>query len=149
MPSEDILDLNRVILCHFDSYSTALVFARWPNRSLLAPAPLPESARQIPAPAEIGAAHAGDAVRLAAIERYQLNPDDVVRMDEFNEWLQTDAGPLRVHLLRFTTFDAPTQAIAPFEAVFKPISELRGSNATELLLLRQVFNLIISGGGRV
>lgn len=25
----------RAILCHFDEYSTALFFARWPDRSLL------------------------------------------------------------------------------------------------------------------
>lgn len=144
--SSALFDLNRVILCHFDSYSTALVFARWSNRSLLWPTPLPESAKQVPPPADIDAAHAGAPMLQAAIDHFQVLPEDIVVMDDFNEWLSSDAGPQRVHLLRFTTFEAPAKLIAPEEGVFKPISELRGSNPTELLLLRQVFNLIIGGG---
>jgi hypothetical protein len=147
-PAADPFDLNRVILCHFDSYSTALVFARWSNRSLLLPTPLPEGAQAMAAPAEPAAAYASEPVLQAVVERYQIPADDIVIMDEFNEWLHSEAGPVRVHLLRFTTFEAPAPWLAPFEGVFKPISELRGSNPTELLLLRQVFNLIITGGGQ-
>jgi hypothetical protein len=146
MESNSLFDLNRVILCHFDSYSTALVFARWSNKSLLAPTPLPESAQQIAAPAEVGPAHAGEPVLQAVNEHYQLKPEELVYMDSFNEWIGTEAGPLRVHLLRFNTFEAPAAVIEPHGGVFKPISELRGSNRIELLLLRQVFNLIIGGG---
>ena len=36
--------------------------------------------------------------------------------------------------------------LAAHEAVFKPLSELRGSAPLELGLLREVFNLIIGGG---
>lgn len=144
--SSALFDLNRVILCHFDSYSTALVFARWPNRSLLWPVPLPESAKQVAAPAGIDAAHDGAPILQAAIDHFQVLPEDIVYMDDFNEWLDSDTGPQRVHLLRFTTFEAPAKLLAPHDGVFKPISELRGSNPTELLLLRQVFNLIIGGG---
>ena len=148
MDAANLFDLNRVILCHFDSYSTALVFARWSNRSLLLPTPLPEGAAAMTPPAEPGAAYAGPPVMQAVIERYQIPADDIVYMDEFNEWQQTEAGPVRVHLLRFTTFEAPAAWLEPHEGVFKPLSELRGSNPGELLLLRQVFNLIITGGGQ-
>ncbi|MEY8689532.1 MAG: hypothetical protein AB9M53_06585 [Leptothrix sp. (in: b-proteobacteria)] len=66
---------------------------------------------------------------------------------DFNHWAQTEDGPVRIHLLRFTTFDAPKAAIAAHDGVFKPISELRGSAMNELMLLREVFNLIIGAGG--
>ena len=50
-------------------------------------------------------------------------------------------------LLRFTTLDAPKEAIEALGGVFKPMSQLRGSSMSELLLLREVFNLIVGAGG--
>lgn len=54
---------------------------------------------------------------------------------------------LRIHLLRFTTFEAPNAAIEALGGVFKPISELRGSAMSELVLLREMFNRIVGAGG--
>lgn len=142
---QDILSTNRVILAHFDSYSAALVFARW-GKTLLAPESLPESAAPMAAPAEVGPAHAADEVTHAAVSRYGLNAAELTRMDDFDAWMQTDLGPVRIHVLRFNTFEAPAAAIEPHGGVFKPISELRGSAMIELNLLRQVFNLIMGGG---
>ena len=50
MTTQDILAHNRVILTHFDSYSTALLFPRWDNNTLLWPEALPASATPMPAP---------------------------------------------------------------------------------------------------
>lgn len=147
MTAHDILACNRVILAHFDSYSTALVFARW-GRTMLLPQALPESATPMAEPpAAIGPEHDAAAVKQAVVERYGLNPDELMHASDFNHWAQTDDGPVRIHLLRFTTFDAPKAAIAAHDGVFKPISELRGSAMNELMLLREVFNLIIGAGG--
>jgi hypothetical protein len=52
---------------------------------------------------------------------------------------------LRVHLLRFTTPDAPKPAIAAMDGSFKALSELRGGDMAELMLLREAFRLV-SGG---
>jgi hypothetical protein len=147
-PDDELFARNRVILCHFDGYSTALVFARWSDtQSLLLLGPLPEGAQPMPAPAQVPAGHEVGPILQAVIEHLAL-PAEValVPVPEFNEWQQTPAGPLRVHLLRFDTFEAPGAVLTPFESVFKPISELRGSAMPELLLLRQVFNLIVGGG---
>jgi hypothetical protein len=143
---DDVLIDNRVMLVHFDSYSTALVFAKW-NDTLLLPAALPPSAELMAAPDDITAAHDGEAVKAAAIERLGLNPAEVVRACDFNHWVTTEAGPVRVHLLRFTTFDAPKGALEPHGGVFRPISALRGGAPVELLLAREVFNLIVGAGG--
>ena len=132
---------HRVILCHFDSYSTALVFACWPDRSLLWPGPLPEGAQ----PGEGAPDTSGPAVMAETVARLGLNADEIVHVPEFDACLTAPTGPLRVHLLRFTTFEAPAALLAPHDAVFKPISALRGYAPAELLLLRQVFNLIIGG----
>ncbi|CAM3558436.1 hypothetical protein [Polaromonas hydrogenivorans] len=146
MTTHDILAHNRVILTHFDSYSTALVFPRW-GKTLLWPEALPTSASPMPAPVDISPEYAGDAVKQAVVKRCGLNPDELVHVNEFNHWAQTETGPVRIHLLRFTTLDAPKAAIEAFGGVFKPISELRGSAMSELVLLREVFNLIIGAGG--
>jgi len=143
----DLLVQHRAILCHFDSYSTALVFAHWPGGSLLWPGPLPEGA----APAEVDGASPADAeaVRQAAVAQLGLPDEDVVVHTQFIEHVRTaDGSVLRVHLLRFTTPDAPKPLLAAHEAVFKPLPQLRGASPVELGLLRVVFNLIIGGSGR-
>lgn len=145
MNAPDPLVSNRVILCHFDSYSAALVFAHW-GGTLLAPEPLPEAAAPMEAPAGIGPAHDGTAVMQAAVARYGLNGDELVRLDDFDAWMRTDAGPLRVHVLRFTTFEAPAAAIGAHGGTFKHITQLRGHAMIELNLLRSVFNLMVGGG---
>jgi hypothetical protein len=143
--NDDIFDHNRVILCHFDSYSTALLFARYGN-SVLAPAPLPETATPMAAPSDAGAQHSPDAVLDAVVTQWGLDPAQLSLNDGFQAWMSSDSGPMRIHLVRFTTIDAPRQAIEPLGGVFKPISEMRGLVMIELNLMREVFNLIMGGG---
>lgn len=143
------LSRNRVILCHFDSYSTALVFARWPDRSLILPAPLPASAQVAAPPSHIEDCHDAQRIMQATVSAYGLNEDDLTYVTDFDQWIQTDEeGLVRIHLLRFTTFEAPSAVIEAHGGTFKPISELRGSAPIELGLMRHVFNLIMGGGGR-
>lgn len=144
MEQQAILNVNRVILSHFDSYSAALVFARFGN-TLLLPAPLPESAVPMQPPAAPLAEHGADLVLNTAVGHYGLNAADIVRMNGFEAWMATDSGPVRVHLLRFTTFQAPAESIVPHGGVFAPISNLRGSPRIELELARRGFNLILGG----
>lgn len=141
----DILTHNRVILTHFDAYSAALLFPRW-EKSLLWPEALPKSALPMRSPAIIDPPYAGQAVKQALVARCGFNPDELERVNEFNHWAHTEAGPIRIHLLRFTTLDAPKAAIETMGGVLKPISLLRGSAINELLLLREVFNLMVGAG---
>lgn len=139
-----LLDHNRVILSHFDSYSTALVFARY-GASILASAPLPESAAPMPAPGDTTDQHNPSAVLAVLVAQAGLDPTQLRLDDDFQEWMSSDSGPIRIHLVRFTALDAPRQAIEPLGGVFKPISEMRGLPMVELNLLRQVFNLTMGG----
>lgn len=145
MNDDNILDSNRVILCHFDSYSTALVFARY-GSSVLAPAPLPEAARAMPEPGDADERHTPGAVLDALAAQHVLDLTQLRLDDGFQAWMSSERGPIRIHLARYSTLDAPHQVIEPFGGVFKPISELRGIPMIELNLLRQVFNLIMGGG---
>jgi hypothetical protein len=140
-----ILEHNRVILCHFDTYSTALVFARYAT-GVLAPAPLPGSASVIPAPGTVDGRHAPDAVLGALVTRFGLDLAPLRIDPGFDAWMSGDTGPVRIHLAQFDTFEAPRQAIESLGGVFKPISAMRGLPMLELNLLRQVFNLIMGGG---
>jgi hypothetical protein len=146
MTTPDLFAHNRVILTHFDSYSAALLFPRW-GETLLWPAALPAEAEPMPSPAVITPEFSGPEVRQAVIDRCGFNPDTLERVNEFNHWAQTASGPVRIHLLRFTTLDAPKPAIEALGGVFKPMNELRRSAMSELLLLREVFNLIVGASG--
>jgi hypothetical protein len=143
MNKSDLPTHNRVLLTHFDSYSVALVFPRW-DKTMLWPQALPEAAFPIPEPAEQGPQWSPEAVKHAVVECCGFNEDDLESVEAFNHWAQTPDGPVRIHLLRFTTPDAPKAEIAALGGVFKAMSELRGSAMSELLLLREVFNLITS-----
>lgn len=144
MNTQTLFDRNRVILSHFDSYSTALVFARY-GASILASAPLPESAAPMPAPGDASDQYNPAAVLDALVVQAGIDPTQLKLDDEFQEWMSSDSGPIRIHLVRFTALDAPRQTIEPLGGVFKPISEMRGLPMIELNLLRQVFNLTMGG----
>ncbi len=145
MTLQDTFIHNRVILTHFDTYSAALLFPLW-EQTLLWPAALPPSATPMRSPAVISPEFSGQAVKQAMVELCGFKPETLERVNEFNHWAQTDNGPVRIHLLRFTTRDAPKAAIDALGGVFKPISLLRSSAMSELVLLREVFNLIVGAG---
>ncbi len=136
---------NRVIFTHFDSYSAALLFPRW-GETLLWPAALPEEAVPMRSPGVITPEFSGQAVLQVVVAQCGFSPDTLQRVSEFNHWAMTDAGPVRIHLLRFTTRDAPKAAMTALGGDFKPISLLRSSAMSELVLLREVFNLIVGAG---
>ena len=145
MNDTNTFERNRVILCHFDTYSTALVFARY-GASVIAPIPLPESASVTPIPSDPGAQYTPSAVLDAFVDRFGLNVAHVKVDDGFQAWMSSDGGPIRIHLVRFTTLDAPREAIVSHGGLFKPISEMRGMPMVELNLMRQIFNLTLGGG---
>lgn len=141
----EILTHNRVILCHFDTYSTALVFARY-GSTVLAPSALPEGSAAMEPPKDCGEHHVPATALSALIQEFGLDAAQLGLVEPFQAWMDSAEGPIRVHLARFTTFEAPRELMEPQGAVFKPISELRGTAANELLFLRQAFNLIMGGG---
>ncbi|BBP04723.1 hypothetical protein TPL01_31610 [Sulfuriferula plumbiphila] len=144
MSNHPLFDHNRVILSHYDSYSAALVFARY-GASILATTPLPQSAVPMPAPGDVTELHDPGAVLAVIVAQAGLDPAQL-RLDEgFQEWKSSDSGPIRLHLVRFTTLDTPRQAIELLGGVFKSISEMRGLPMIELNLMRQIFNLTMGG----
>lgn len=142
--NNNTLSHNRVILCHFDSYSTALLFARY-GTGVLAPSPLPEGASAMSEVTAPGARYEPAAALNALTSQYGLDAAQLGLVDDFQEWMSSAEGPIRIHLARFTTFEAPRDAIEPHGGVFKPISEMRGTAMIELNLLRRAFNLIMGG----
>lgn len=145
MDSENVFEHNRVILCHFDSYSAASLYARY-GASVLVPSPLPEGASPVSAPAEITEKHAPEKVAEALAARYGFDPAKLTIAEGFQEWMESPQGPIRIHLAKFTTFEAPRDAIAAMGGLMKPISEMRGTPMIELNLLRRAFDLVMSGG---
>ncbi len=136
---------HRVILTHYDSYSTALLFPLWPNKSLLWPGALPEGSTPT-APSDATSAPEAEAIKQWAAGSLGLIADELVYMTDFEHAASTPQGPVRIHLLRFDTFEAPKAVFAAHDAPFKPLPQLRGCAMSELQLLREVFNLIIGGG---
>ncbi|BBO99747.1 hypothetical protein [Sulfuriferula nivalis] len=145
MESTSVFEHNRVILCHFDSYSAASVFARY-GTSILAPVPLPEDASVMAEPVDIGEYYAPEVVMAALSALYGYNLAEIRSVPGFQVWMHSSSGPIRIHLLCFTTLDAPKAAIEPNGGLFKSISEMRGTPMIELNLLRLAFDLVMSGG---
>jgi len=77
---------NRVILCHFDSYSAALVFARY-GSSILAPLPLPESAAAVPAPGDVTEQHSTSLVLDALVTHFGIAPAKLNLDERFQAWM--------------------------------------------------------------
>jgi len=98
-------------------------------------------------PQEMEAQYSADAVRDVLVAHLGLKAREVLIVEGFNHWFRTDDGPVRIHLLRFDTFEPPKGVIEAGGGVFKAISDLRGSPREELGLAREVFNLIIGAGG--
>lgn len=144
MNTANILEHNRVILCHFDSYSAALNFARYGD-SVLAPAPMSAQASAIAAPESADEHYSPAPVVDALAAQYGLDAGQLRIDHDFQAWLSDNSIPVRIHLVRFTTFEAPHAAIEPMGGIFKPISGMRGMPPLELNLMRQVFNQIIGG----
>lgn len=144
MSTNDLLARNRVILCHFDSYSHALLFPRWAH-GMLWPQALPAGAEPMAAPLEPLAGFEGGPLKQALVDATSLNPDELAETEGFVAWFLVPDGPLRVHLLHFTTPDAPKPAIEALGGRFMAMSQLRGTDMTELLLLRQAFGLFGHG----
>lgn len=140
----EVLESNRVILCHFDTYSTALLFARY-GGTVLAPSSLPQGCDAVAAPEDVAERHSPAAALSALVERFELDAKELDIVERFQQWNDGPSGPIRIHLARFNTFEAPRKALEPQGGVFKPISEMRGLAMTELNLLRQAFNLIMGG----
>lgn len=137
-----LLNQNRVILCHYDTYSSALLFARF-EQSVLAPSPLPEEARGCAAPDTVNGDYDPESTLSAVAEQFGLDTKQMNLMDKFNQWCDGPNGAIRIHLARFNTFEAPHASLEAVGAVFKPISDLRSCPMIELNFLRQAFTLFI------
>ena len=144
MPTPSIFQHHRMILCHFDSYSTALRFARFGD-SVMIPTPLPEQVSLTTASADTDD-HPPAAVLDAVLTRLGIPPARVELDHRFNASLSSDRGRIHIHLARFMDFDAPHASIEAHGGVFKPLSELRRLPLMELNLLRDIFNLIMGNG---
>jgi hypothetical protein len=146
--AQQILQTNRVILCHFDSYSTALLFARWSDGSLLAPGPLPAAAALIEDPQPLPTDQRPEIITEAAITALGIGQTALKYLTDYVARVHSEAGTIPIHLLRFTTLDAPAERIAPHGGVFRHMSALRSADKLELALIRIAFDLMMSGGGK-
>lgn len=150
-----LLARHRVILCHFDTYSTALLFVRWSHGSLLAPTALPSSAMVntvagVPPPWQSHEAMdtlCSPADIMGVLQAMGVETNSVKYIPAFAAWANSEHGPVRIHLCCYTTLDAPKHDIATLGGEFRHMSALRAADRQELLLLRQVFDLMMAGGG--
>lgn len=148
MPPATNLLPQRVIACHFDNYSTALLFVRWPHGGLLAPAALPASASVLAEPDQPLRQPLTAAQGVEIVKTLNVPADTLQYQHDFTAWVATDDGPLRIHLCRYMTPDAPKSEIALFGGEFRHMSALRSADRQELLLLRQVFDWFMRGEGQ-
>lgn len=88
MTTTDLLTRNRVILCHFDDYSHALLYPRW-EHGMLWPQALPAGAEHMDAPADAPTGHDTPAVMAALLEATGLKGDELEPTNRFVAWFRT------------------------------------------------------------
>lgn len=127
MPTTEMLEQGRVILCHFNSYSVMLQFARF-GASIL----FPELPSEVQSPESLGRCLA---------ERLGLAPEQLEHDPAFEEWLGTPPDAARVHLFRVRTVEPPAESLELNGGTWRQLSELRGIARHELGYARRVFEL--------
>ena len=107
---------DRVILCHFNSYSVMLQLARFGSTILL---PVPAGGMGLVA------------------EQLGIAPAELVHLPELG------ADDARVRLYRVQTVDPPIEPLEKLGGKWRQLSELRGLAQSELGHARHVFDLIM------
>lgn len=125
----DSLAQDRVILCHFNSYSVMLQLARF-GPTILFPGLPPE----VQGPEALG--H-------WLSERLALDPRELTHEPAFEAWLGTPPSAARVHLYRVRSVEPPREQLESCEGRWRQLSELRGIARHELDYAKRVFDLIM------
>lgn len=133
----------RAILYHKQSTSALTRFLRLPYGGVCALGALPGSVR-------LGEGEPG--TRLLAHPTLVLSQlrdwlgvsEDSLEHDiEFRAWLDTEEGPLPVHLVRFTDVDPPFAEAEQRGAKFITLTEARAMAPVELQLLQEAYRVIL------
>jgi hypothetical protein len=80
-----------------------------------------------------------------AAESLGLSAEDLEIEGEYRAWVDVPNGAIQVFLARFTTIDPPFAAAEDNGAEFVELPQARNLPATELLLLRKAYELVMGG----
>ncbi len=140
---------RRFILYHKHHASARTRFLCFAQQSVLFPQPLPALSQHYDEttaepPASVIEPHPAMLLHELAtaleinVDGLELEPDYVERVD-------TTDGVVRVFLVRFTAIDPPFELAQKLDAAFIDLTQARTLPATELLLLRRGYEVIMEG----
>ncbi|MRR51371.1 MAG: hypothetical protein EG825_10720 [Rhodocyclaceae bacterium] len=130
-----------LILIHKQSTSGRVRFLRFPHGVVgLAPLPAGTTVREDALPTVC----AHPAAALQEVSAHLGIPvTNMASEAEFQAWVDSPDGPRQVMLAAFTTIDPPFDAAAAHDCKFIAMTEARGLPATELALMRKVYEYVL------
>jgi len=130
-----------LIFIHKQSTSGRVRFLRFPH-GVVGLNALPEGCSVLEGDAPTVSAHPAAALQEASA--YLGVPlTDMACEAEFQAWIDSAGGPRQVLLAAFTSIDPPFDAAAAHDCKFITMTEARGLPATELVLMRKVYEYVL------
>lgn len=130
-----------LIFIHKQSTSSRVRFLRFPH-GVVGLKALPETCSVLEGEPPTVASHPVTALQEASA--YLGVPlADMACEAEFHAWIDGPDGPCQVLLAAFTTIDPPFDAAATRDCKFIAMTEARGLPATELALMRKVYEYVL------
>lgn len=130
-----------LIFIHKQSTSGRVRFLRFPH-GVVGLNPLPAGCTVLEGEAPTVTAHPAAALQEASAY-LDVPLKDMACEAEFQAWIDGADGPHQVLLAAFTTIDPPFDAAASHDCKFIAMTEARGLPATELALMRKVYEYVL------
>lgn len=137
---------DRILYYHKQATSARTRFLVLESGSIVGPEPLAEGA--FVGEASVGESGAGDRSRASSLvadfaDSLGLPTGSIVLEEEPLAGAATPAGPVTIHLARFTTQDPPIDAVSAKGGRFIEMTGARSLPAAELDLLRKVYEFAL------
>lgn len=147
--SETISSGRRFILYHKHHASARTRFLCFGGSTVLFPEPLPELSQRydetmLAPPRGVVAAHPAMLLKQLA-EGLVIDVAELELEPQFVERVDTPGEVVDVCLVRFTAIDPPFDLAERLDGVFIDLTQARRLPATELLLLRRAYEVIMEG----
>lgn len=130
-----------LIFLHKQSTSGRVRFLRFPH-GVVGLNPLPADCKVLEGEPPTVSSHPAEALQDASAH-LNVPLKDMACEAEFHAWIDSPDGPCQVLLAAFTTIDPPFDAAAAHDCKFIAMTEARGLPATELALMRKVYEYVL------
>ncbi len=148
MNDEFDIEFERVIFIHKHPTSARTRFLQFKDRTVCGFSPLPKLSQMLAYEEDdrkpTVAMHPA-VIKRCATQQLALPENAVELVPQYNMWVDTPGGAIRIHLVSFSAIDPPFAAAEAIGGNFIDLIEARNLPETELLLLRKAYEVLLGG----